>query len=119
MSYNEDFKPSQELNDLVKENIPKLKSLLFNNSISFFFVPSVKLKELVIQNKHPIAKKVPNGMKELILGGKPFAIQKRMVYELLTGQLDKDNSFILKNGDIRVLEGNESLLNINGTKNDN
>ena len=106
-----DNKLSPELKEKAKKNIATLKKALFNPDINFFFVPSAKLRALVSGGTHPVTKKLPDGFKALILSGKPHAIQKRMVFDFLTGELDSGNKFILENGDIRVLQGNVSLLN--------
>ena len=117
MEYSENFKLDDKLRNLVGDNLGKLKKNLLDNDISIFFVPSPRLREVVAKQEDPIVMQLPQKMQELILSGVPFAIQKRMVYDLLTGKLDKRNAFILTNGDIKILEGNESLLNLEGGKN--
>lgn len=120
-----DYKPdnidknlSALFGDNVRKDLPKIKKILFDSNVSFFFVPSKRLKELVSKGEHPVIKKIPDGFKALIMSGQPHAIQKRMVYDFLAGKLDSDNSFVLRNGDIRVLEGNVSLLNEGETDGD-
>ena len=119
MKYIEDFNITPELREKLKNKLPEIKRILFNPKLTIFFIPSVYLRGLLLKGEHEIVSKLGKGMLELLLSGKPFAIQKRIVYELLTGILDADHTFIFSNGEIRVLEGNETILDINNDKTEN
>ena len=101
------------LSDKMKQNINKVKSSLLDPSISAYFVPSPKLKEMVLKNDHPIIRKLPTNIRTLILGEYPFYIQNRLVWEFVSGETNEDNSFILSNGEIRIVMENGGLVSHN------
>lgn len=101
------------LSDKMKQNINKVKSSLLDPSISAYFVPSPKLKEMVLKNDHPIIRKLPTNIRTLILGEYPFYIQNRLVWEFISGETNEDNSFILSNGEIRIVMENGGLVSHN------
>jgi len=107
-SINDRNSVNANLKEKIKDKLPKLKEVLLNSSVSTYFCPSIKLKQMVSQNTHPIIMKLPNEMKALILDNKPFYIQNRLVWSWLTGNLDENNSFILENGDIRIISSDSS-----------
>jgi len=95
-----------ELSRKLERDQAVLRKIFFDESskkVAFYFIPSTKLREIVAKGEEPLIKGMPNGIKEMILSGAAHCLQKRMVYELLTGKLDKKNSFILNNGEIRVM----------------
>lgn len=101
------------LDEKIKKNIGKIKTALLANGVSAYFAPSAFLKDLVMKNEHPVIKKMPEKIKSVILAGDPFYIQNRMVWNFIIGELDQDNSFILKNGDIRIVNENGGLQSHN------
>jgi len=101
------------LSDKMKQNINKVKSSLLDPSISAYFVPSPKLKEMVLKNDHPIIRKLPTNIRTLILGEYPFYVQNRLVWEFVSGETNEDNSFILSNGEIRIVMENGGLVSHN------
>jgi hypothetical protein len=101
------------LSDKMKQNINKVKSSLLDPSISAYFVPSPKLKEMVLKNDHPIIRKLPTNIRTLILGEYPFYVQNRLVWEFISGETNEDNSFILSNGEIRIVMENGGLVSHN------
>jgi len=98
-------------NDIrVKENLHKIKKSLENREVKIYFLPSKKLKEKIALNNDPMIKGIPESFVSMLLSGKGIIIQKRMLYDWLAGDLDKKNSYILSNGEIKVVGG---LKNIN------
>ena len=93
-----------------KEDLRKVKVAIFDPNIELCFISSPKLRGIISQGVHPLVKKLPDRIKALLLEGRPFAIQKKMVYDFITGKIDKDNEFILKRGDIRIVHANVSLM---------
>ena len=113
MKYQENIPlENEKLREVVKGKFPELHRVLWDKNISLFFIPSAKLKETVLRGIDPKIQGMPDGMKTLILEGKGMAIQKRLVYELLIGTLDEKNSFILNNGEVRVLQDNKTVFNL-------
>jgi hypothetical protein len=105
-----------DINDpRVKQNINKIKELLNKKEIQVCFIPSVWLKDIIAKGEHPFVKDIPNNRKTELLSGGGVIIQKQMVYNWIENKLDKKNSFILSNGDIRVIDPNLILLS-DGTK---
>jgi hypothetical protein len=102
-------------NPKIKENIEKIKNILNRKDVHIYFVPSSSLKELVSKGEHPFVKGIPNNRKAEILSGGGVLIQKRMLYRWLNDELDDKNSWILSNGDIRVIDPN-IVLTSDGTK---
>lgn len=102
---------NEKLRKKVKDKLPELKKILWDKDASIFFIPSAKLREIVLKGVEPKIQGLPDAMKSLILEGKGLAIQKRLVYELLAGTLDKKNEFILSHGEIRVVQDNKTILN--------
>jgi len=113
MKYKENIPlENEKLRENVKGKLTELHRVLWDKNISLFFIPSAKLKEVVLRGIDPKIQGLPDGMKTLILEGKGVAIQKRLVYELLSGTLDEKNSFILNNGEIRVTQNNKTVLDL-------
>jgi len=96
----------------LKNNKARLKKILlnFDSTIVFYFIPSPELRGIVAKGEEPLIKDMPDKMKELILSGVGHGIQKKMVYDFLTGKLDKKNTFILSNGEIRVVHQGKSMV---------
>jgi len=90
----------------IKNNLPKIKEIIMKNNIILYFVPSPHLKELVSKGEHILLQGMAKNRKIEILSGKPQMIQKRMVWEWLNNTLDEKNSFVLANGEVRVVDKN-------------
>lgn len=87
---------------LIQENLPRIRMLLDNPNARLYFVASPWLREIIAKEGHPLIKGIVPWIKETLVSGKGLIIQKRIVWELLTGTLDKKNEFIFSNGDIRI-----------------
>lgn len=97
-------------NPKIKENLPKIKEIIMNKNVTLFFIPSQKLKRMVSDPKHPMFKDMPNRHKAALLTGEGIFIQKKMVWDWISGKLDQKNSFVLSNGDIRVFDDNYKII---------
>ena len=106
------------MNKLTKEDVKKLKENLVHRDVTFFFIPSAKLCDMIIKNEHPLIQKLPKEYKAMFLedkiSGKRSAplIQSEMVVKYLEGTLDESNKFILDNGEIRTID-NTLKIDIN------
>jgi len=88
----------------------KIKEILSDPNLEIYFIPSSRLKEIVMKGDNPMFADMPDIRKSEILSGYAIRIQNRMVIEFLNGELDEKNSFILSNGEIKVNDGNYKLL---------
>ena len=104
------FNPKSEQ---IQKNLPKIKQIIMNDNVELFFVPSVELQELVTKNEHPYVKEIPDSRRAELISAHPVMIQKLLVWRWINGELDEKNSFILNNGDIRVLDSSLTLIGKN------
>lgn len=94
----------------IAEKLVKIKNIIFNDKVTIYFIPSPYLREQVSSGKNPLLKNMPDIFKAMIIGGKGIVIQKMMVYKWLTGKLDKNNAFVLSNGELRVTDDNYPII---------
>jgi hypothetical protein len=100
-------------------NPAKEKELIDNKNVYLYFLPSPYLKSLIAKGEDPIVRNMPDCRKADLLSEHGIMIQKKMVSKWLDGTLDDRNSFILSNGDIRVVDANWRLQDkVIGVKND-
>ena len=88
----------------IKNNLPKIKEIIMKENVRLYFIPSPLLCSLVAQGEHPLLKKMPNARKIELLSGDGVFIQKLLVWNWLNNKLDERNSFILANGEVRVVD---------------
>lgn len=72
------------------------------NGADFTFIPSPELCNKIIQGC-PQAKGINNVMISIILSRKPIRLDSEMVIKYCQGTLDKKNSWLFDNGDIKAL----------------
>jgi len=96
----------------IKENLPKIKKSLLDTNIVIYFVPSDKLKKELLSGTNPLLQGIPKSYVSVFLEGKGLIIQKRMLFEWLEGKLDDKNSYMLSNGEIKVVGGTTNIKNI-------
>jgi len=87
----------------VKNNLPKIKKALMDKDIQIYFEPSQKLRNLIIAGEHPLLKDICKDFAKILISEKGIKIQKKMVFRWLGGDLDKKNSFILSNGEVKIV----------------
>ena len=90
-------------------NAIKLINSLKDPDSVLFFVPSPCLREAIAKGTHPIASQLPQGFVEVMLEGNGIKISSKMVSDYFKGRLDEQNTFILRQGDIRLLNDGEIL----------
>jgi len=101
----------------IRKRLPEIRKIIFDEKVTIYFVPSAKLKQLVEKGGHHLLKDMPDAFKAMILEGNGVLIQKLMVYNWLRGELDKKNSFILSNGELKVTNDNYTLVDSEKEKN--
>jgi uncharacterized protein YlaI len=72
------------------------------NGAEFMFIPSSHLKEMIARNDEIISG-VAETFKIVMLSNNPIRIDNNMVISYCTKRLDTKNTFILDNGDIKVI----------------
>jgi len=67
------------------------------------FIPSSQLLEIVSRDEHPAIKSMPNPFKYVLMQNKPIKIEGQMALDYYKGLLDKNNTFVLDHGDIKII----------------
>jgi hypothetical protein len=96
-----------------QEMIDKFKELGIAGEVEFYFVPSARLKQLIVQGGDSVIDKLPPLSKKCILelqDGQGMAIYTPTVLKYIAGTLDKNNSYIFDMGEIRVQNEGQLLL---------
>ena len=86
----------------MSDQIQQIRNAVKDDKVVFYFVPSQMLKDLILQNTHPIIQDLPQDLKIIFL--------ENMVVSFIEGSLDTNNKFILDNGEIRVVDNNHIRL---------
>ena len=96
----------------IKQNLPRIKEKLLDTSLVVYFIPSTKLKKELISGSNPLLEGITKSYISVFLENKGLIIQKRMLFEWLEGTLDKKNSYLLSNGEIRIVGGIKNIKDI-------
>ncbi len=96
------------INNFTPEQISSIKEKIARDDVEFFYVPSTDIRYRLAKGDDPELNKINSEIKAIILEGHAFKISKSMVIAYLAGTLDKMNSFMLSNGEIRV-EGSPNI----------
>ena len=102
-----------------KVNLNKLNEVFKHQELNIAFFATPQLKEMIMQNKHPIIQQLPDTYKGILLAGEGYLITKQMVYKWIEGTLDQRQTFMLNHGDIRVTMNKDGFvkeLSIKGDK---
>ena len=94
--------PHQEQLEFTHEEVEKLRARIEKEKLTFFFVPNSQLKELTMQDTHPLVKKLPTNFKTGILLGNTITLKREIVFNYLKKKLEQPWSFLLAYGEIRV-----------------
>ena len=73
-----------------------------SNGAEFFFIPSSHLKEMIARDEGVVSGVAPS-FKAVMLSKDPIRIDSKMVMKYCFHKLDRKNTFILDNGDIKVI----------------
>ena len=101
----------------ILDQIQQIRNAVKDDKVIFYFIPSQRLKDLILQNTHPIIQDLPQDLKIIFLEHKGVALTNDMVLNFVEGSLDTNNKFILDNGEIRVVDNNHIRLTGSDLKN--
>ena len=87
----------------VKKSLPAIEKALRDRGIQIYFEPSQLLRNMIIAGTHPMLKDLCKDFAAILISEKGIRIQKMMVYNWLKGDLDEKNSFILSNGEVKII----------------
>jgi hypothetical protein len=96
-----------------KEMMDKFKQLGIANEVEFYFVPSARLKQLIIQGGDPIIDQLPPLARKCILelqDGKGMAVYTPTILKYIDGTLDARNTYLFNMGEIRVQNEGQMVL---------
>jgi len=102
----ENFNPSDPL---VQKNKSRIKQILIDTDATIFFVANSTLKEQISKDDEKV-KDMPKSFKNILLSGNGIRIQKRMLLDWIDNKLDKKNSYVLSQGEIRITEDSSVAL---------
>jgi hypothetical protein len=87
-----------------QEQISFIKSQVaeHGDNMAFYFVPSARLRALILQGEHPNIKALPAAYVSLFLEGKAVVIENQMIIDYLQGTGTARNAWLLDLGEIRV-----------------
>lgn len=92
-----------------KEQVGWLKERCKKGDISFMFIASPYLLEIITNEQHPYVKSLHKAFKIGFLEKRPVSITSKMVIDFIENKLDQKNHFILSNGEIRVVEDSKVI----------
>jgi hypothetical protein len=72
------------------------------NGADFMFIPSPELRGQIVQGC-PQAVGINDVMTSIILQGKPIRLDSEMIIKYCRGSLDRNNTWLFDNGDIKVV----------------
>lgn len=103
-----------------KEMMDKFRELGIANEVEFYFVPSARLKQLIIQGGDPIIDQLPSLARKCILelaDGQGMAVYTPTVLKYVDGTLDARNTYLFNMGELRVQnEGQLVIKAMNNSK---
>jgi len=88
--------------------ISEIKNFIRDRDIPFYFIPSAKLREMILKDEEPHIKKLNKNLKVGFLEGKPYLFHQDLIIKYLEGTIDENHKFLFDNGEIRVL-GNDNI----------
>ena len=98
----------------------KFRELGIANEVEFYFVPSARLKQLIIQGGDPIIDQLPSLARKCILelaDGQGMAVYTPTVLKYVDGTLDARNTYLFNMGELRVQnEGQLVIKAMNNSK---
>jgi len=90
--------------------LQRIRNAVKDENVEFYFIPNARLKDLILQNSHPVIQELPQDIKVIFLQSQGIAISNNMVMGFIDGTIDNNNKFVLDNGEIRVVDNNDLRL---------
>lgn len=88
------------------DTVQRFRNAIKDEKAIFIFVPSAILKEKLTNKSDPLLNELPDSMVGHLLScpyGSGIATDTEMILKYLDGTLDKNNSYLFSQGEIRVL----------------
>jgi len=105
------FDPEGTYDEAMKRDIGKIKRILLEeDDTEIYYQASPDLINLIVADKHPMVKQIPQSFKEVLVQGLGLKIQKRMMLDWIDRKLDARNSFMLANGEIKLVRYKDQQL---------
>ena len=96
------------MTNFTSQQMLAIKEKISRDDVEFFYVPSADIRSRIVKGDDVELNKINNDLKTIILEGHAFKISRDMVIRYIEDTLDKMNTFMLNNGEIRV-EGSPSI----------
>lgn len=90
------------------EQLVEIKNFIRDRDIPFYFLPSAKLREMILKDEEPHIKKLNKKLKIGFLEGKPYLFHQDLIIKYLEGTIDENHKFLFDHGEIRVY-GNDNI----------
>tara|TARA_Y100000310_G_scaffold188861_1_gene188850 strand:- start:5056 stop:5457 length:402 start_codon:yes stop_codon:yes gene_type:complete len=100
-------------------NFVKSQVVEHGNDMAFYFLPSARLRELVLKGEHPNVKTLPKAYVQLFLEGKAVMVENQMVINYLEGTGTAQNAWLLDLGEIRVVSNTFKIQKTDKQQNTN
>ena len=105
------YDPKQIQDEATKRDIEKIKRILIDEKdTEIYYQASPDLIDLIIADQHPMVKAIPKSFKEVLVQGLGLKIQKKMMIDWIDKKLDDKNSFMLANGEIKLVRYKDKQL---------
>lgn len=105
------YNPEACNDEATKRDIRKIKTILLEeDDTEIYYQASPDLRDLIIADEHPMVKQIPQSFKEILIQGLGLKIQKRMMIDWIDKKLDERNSFMLANGEIKLVRYKDTKL---------
>lgn len=105
------YDPEACNDEATKRDIQKIKTILLEeDDTEIYYQASTDLRDLIIADTHPMVKQIPQSFKEILVQGLGLRIQKRMMIDWIDRKLDARNSFMLANGEIKLVRYKDKQL---------
>jgi len=96
------------IKNFTSQQLSAIKEKISREDIEFFYVPSSDIRNRLIKGDDAELNRINKDLKVIIIDGHSFRISKDMVIKYVEGTLDRMNTFMLDNGEIRV-EGSPGI----------
>lgn len=96
-----------------QEMMAKFRELGIAGEVEFYFLPSLRLRQLIVQGGDPIIDQLPPLARKCLLelkDGEGMALYTPTVLKFIEGTLDARNTYLFNMGEIRVQNEGQLLM---------
>jgi len=105
------FNPEHCQDESTRRDIKNIKKILIEEEdTEIYYQASPDLVKLIIADVHPMVKQIPKSFKEILVQGLGLRLQKRMMIDWIDKKLDAKNSFMLANGEVKLVRYKDKNL---------